>query len=465
MLIGKKCYHCHRPQAVGSNYELLSYDDVVSVADMIEQVISDRRMPPWPGYSPRTFLDQPSVLMSDREIAMFRAWVRSGMPAGDPAQATPMEELPDPDDWAMNDPDFIFEMSQPCRIPESGRIDYVYYPVEMDLEALARNHPDPEKRHLLQTLLTDFPEGLYIEEIQVVPGAAPVVHHIQVHEHLAPVNPDDSGTSLNFAEQLMTYGFAVTTKLLGSFTPGNNDNWRRYSEGDKTVGMHVAPHANLLFELHYTPNGTAMLDQSKVGIRFARKHPDYEIFTTLPFRRRGDFNIPSNQSHFTLQDVYDFDTDKPVRIERIRPHMHVRGKSMMLQIVRQQQYQDLVRQLVAEGKTEESIITDPELHGKRGIPAETLLIIPAWDFEWQRTYRFEEPVVLLPGDVILATGYWDNTRFNTGVTNYTSNIPWGQQVDHEMFNTLFIYRTLEEDDPDVIAERQRRENHPVAVQK
>ena len=48
LLVSKKCYHCHRPEAVGSNYELLSYDDIVSVADMIEQVISDRRMPPWP---------------------------------------------------------------------------------------------------------------------------------------------------------------------------------------------------------------------------------------------------------------------------------------------------------------------------------------------------------------------------------------------------------------------------------
>jgi hypothetical protein len=456
LLASKKCYHCHRPGAVGSNYELLSYDDVVSVADMIEQVISDRRMPPWPGDSPRRFLDEDQHLMTDEEIALFRSWVRSGLPAGDPAEAVPMETLPDPGDWEMKEPDFVFEMARPFRVPESGRVDYLYYPVRMNLQELAHRHPDPAKRELLQDLLRKFPDGLYIEEVQVVPGAAPVVHHIQVHEHLGAVEENSEGVTLNFAEQLMTYGFAITTKLLGSFTPGNNDNYRRYSENGETRGMHVQPDANLLFELHYTPNGTAMLDRSKVGIRFARRQPDVEVKTTLPFRRRGDFNIPPNQGHFTLQDVQTFETRKPVRIERIRPHLHLRGKSFLLQIVRKQQYSDLVRRLQAEGKTEESIVTDPELHGKRGIAGETLLLIPVWDFEWQRTYRFEEPVVLLPGDVLVATGYWDNTRFNTGVREHSKNVPWGQQVDQEMFSTLFIYRELEEDDPDVIAEQQRQ---------
>ncbi len=465
LLTSKKCYHCHRPGAVGSNYELLSYDDVVSVADMIEQVISDRRMPPWPGYSPRKFRDEESLLMTDQEIALFRQWVRDGMPAGNPDLAERLPELPDPEDWSMNEPDFVFEMNQPYRVPESGRLDYVYYPVEMNLREMATSHPDPDKRQLLRNLLQDFPDGLFIEEIEVIPGAAPVVHHIQVHEHLGPVDREDAATSLNFAEQILTYGFAVTTKLLGSFTPGNNDNYRRYSKGDQVIGMHVQPEANLLFELHYTPNGTPMLDQSKVGIRFARTRPDVEIKTTLPFRRRGDFNIAPNQSHFTLQDVFDFETRKPIRIERIRPHMHVRGKSVLLQIVRREQYTALVQQLEAEGKTEESLVTDPELHGKRGVPGETLLIIPAWDFEWQRTYKFEKPVVLLPGDVILATGYWDNTQFNTGVTDYSKNIPFGQQVEQEMFTTLFIYRTLENDDPDVIQERARRADHPVQVEQ
>ena len=132
----------------------------------------------------------------------------------------------------------------------------------------------------------------------------------------------------------------------------------------------------------------------------------------------------------------------------------------MLQIVRQQQYSDIVAKLAAQGKTEESIITDPAMHGKRGVPGETLLIIPSWDFDWQRTYRFEEPVILLPGDVILATGYWDNTRFNTGVSDYDKNIPWGQQVDQEMFSSLFIYRTLSDDHPDVITERNKQGHVP-----
>lgn len=456
LFIEKKCHHCHRPGAVGSNYELLSYDDVTSISDMIEQVISDRRMPPWPGFSPRTFRDEKAVLMSDAEIELFRSWVRGGMKAGDPSAARPPGPLPGPSSWTMQDPDFIFEMSQPYEVPESGRVDYIYFPVAMNLAELAARHPDPAKRQLLGKLLQDFPDGLYVEEIEVVPGAAPVVHHIQVHEHRLPVKTAEAGQSLNFAEQLMTYGFALTTKLLGSYTPGNNDNHRVYGEPGKTAGMKLAPNANLLFELHYTPNGTSMLDKSKVGIRFARSRPETEVHTTLPFRRRGDFNIPPNQSHFSMQDVFHFETREPVMIDRIRPHLHVRGKSLLMQIVRRDQYADLVSRLEAEGKTEESIITDPEFHGKRGVPGETLLVIPAWDFDWQRTYRFEQPVILLPGDVIVATAYWDNTRFNTGVTDHDRNIPWGEQVEQEMFSSLFIYREMDPDHPDVMAERRRQ---------
>ena len=465
LLVSKKCYHCHRPEAVGSNYELLSYDDIVSVADMIEQVISDRRMPPWPGHSPRDFKDESQHLMSDEEIALFRNWVRSGMAEGNPVNAVALEELPAPGDWSMDEPDFVFEMAKPWFIPESGRVDYVYYPVKMNLQELSQTHPDPKKRELLTGLLNQFPDGLFIEEIQVLPGSAPVVHHIQVHEHTGPVDDTDEGMQLNFAEQLMTYGFAITTKLLGSFTPGNNDNFRRYSENGKTIGMHVQPDANLLFELHYTPNGTAMWDQSKVGIRFARKQPDAEVKTNLPFRRRGDFNIPPNQSHFTLQDVQLFEARNPIQIERIRPHMHVRGKSLLIQIVRRQEYQDLVKRLEAEGKHEEAIVSDPALHGKKGIAGETLLMIPVWDFEWQRTYRFEKPVILMPGDVLVATGYFDNTRFNTGVTNYAKNIPWGQQVEQEMFSTLFIYRELDESDVNALTPQHEKSASMEAFRK
>ena len=105
---------------------------------------------------------------------------------------------------------------------------------------------------------------------------------------------------------------------------------------------------------------------------------------------------------------------------------------------------------MAAGKPEESIVSDPQLHGKKGITGETLLMVPVWDFEWQRTYRFEKPVILMPGDVLIATGYFDNTRFNTGVTDYSRNIPWGQQVEQEMFSTLFIYRELEAEDLSIL---------------
>jgi len=72
-----------------------------------------------------------------------------------------------------------------------------------------------------------------------------------------------------------------------------------------------------------------------------------------------------------------------------------------------------------------------------------LLSIPIWDFNWQRTYEFEEPVVVPKGSALLGTAFWDNTKYNPRNQKKNQDIPWGQQVIHEMFNILFLYEELE----------------------
>src|SRR6185295_2926395 len=47
-LLQEHCQACHRPGEVGP-FSLLSYKDAYNNADMIEEVVSERRMPPWHG--------------------------------------------------------------------------------------------------------------------------------------------------------------------------------------------------------------------------------------------------------------------------------------------------------------------------------------------------------------------------------------------------------------------------------
>ena len=403
-----KCQQCHRPGEVGPMH-LLSHEDVYEYGEMIEEVVLDKRMPPWPAVSKRKFNDDIRLTPEERQTVI--AWVRTGMKQGDPSKAQPAKQWPKRGEWRIGKPDFVFEMPEPVKIPASGLIEYVYYPVKVN-----------------------FPQDKYIKAIETIPGTPEVVHHIQVHEFNGKIKAK-GGAGLSPIQQLFLYGPSVEgAKLLGAYTPGNNENARVYG-ADR--GMKLTGGANLIFELHYTPNGTATTDRSKVGIIFADKPPKKELKTHFFFRKRGDFFIPANVSHHSLQHLYQF--EKPVRILGMRPHQHSRGKSYRLELVNSKDV----------GLKD---IHDIDSHDK--LRGEVVLSLPVWDFNWQRTYQFAEPLIVPRGKALLATGYWDNGRQNPRNPDWKVDVPWGQQTAQEMFNTLFIYEELDDKDPALLSLRK-----------
>lgn len=397
-----RCQSCHRDGEVGP-MPLETYDDVYSYAEMIDEVVEDKRMPPWPADSPKHFVDDERL--TKKEIGLIRAWVRGGMSEGEIDDAPEPIDWPKATEWRIGEPDLIFEMPEEFHVPAVGTIDYVYYPIKVNL-----------------------PEDRYIRAVETIPGNPQVVHHIQVHEFAGSVDTSDRQLNLSPVEQLLLYGPSIEgARLIGGYTPGNNDNARTY---DDSAGMKLPRGANLIFELHYTPFGKEASDRSRVGIRFADREPERELQTHFFFRKRGDFIIPPNVPHHSLQHLYHF--EKPVRILGIRPHLHVRGKSYRLEKINS-----------ADVRLKD--IHDFDQHNQtRG---EVVLTIPIWDFNWQRTYKFEEPLVVRRGEALLATAFWDNSKLNPRNPDWKASVPWGQQTEHEMFNTLFLYEELEDDDP------------------
>ena len=131
-----------------------------------------------------------------------------------------------------------------------------------------------------------------------------------------------------------------------------------------------------------------------------------------------------------MQQIYAFHA--PVVIYQMRPHFHIRGKSYRLELV------DSADVSIAD-------IHDFDQHNR--VRGEVVFTIPAWDFNWQLTYKFKTPLVVPAGKILLATGYWDNTRLNPRNPDPDVDVRWGQQTVHEMFNTLFVYEELKPDDP------------------
>ena len=250
---------------------LQTYEQVLAQADMIEEVVLDQRMPPWPGHSPRPVVDD--VQLSPEQRSTLIAWIRGGRLEGDRAQGPPPVDWPQPGEWQIGKPDVVLRMEKPYRVPANGLVDYVYYPIR-----------------------ASFPEDRYIRAIETVPGNRAVVHHIQVHEYNRPILPGDHDT-LSALEQLMLYGPTLDgAKLAREFHAGQQYQCEDYGND---AGMKLSRGANLIVELHYTPNGREAFDQSKIGIIFAKKARarDSDALLPPPTRRLRDTGKYSASHH------------------------------------------------------------------------------------------------------------------------------------------------------------------------
>lgn len=422
-LLQENCQACHREGEVAP-MKLLTYQEVAAYAGMIEEVVLHERMPPFPGETSRTFANDDRL--TDDERRTLLDWLRGGKVAGDPADAPPPLTWPERGEWRIGEPDLVFKMPEPMAIPATGVLNYFYIPVPVNGGK-------------------GFAEDRWIEAIETHPGDPKVVHHVQVHEYYGPVDRDPTAL-----DQILIYGLGIeSARLLGGYTPGNEEGNQlllsRYlgdESAGKTAGIKLSKGANLMFEVHYTTNGTATFDQSEVGIRFADEQPDVELDSWFPFRSRADMVIPANVQNHSLQDLYHFGraTDgKPVLLHAIRPHLHSRGKSFRVELVD------------PRGITR-AVMSDSSQHNL--VRGEPILTVPVWDFDWQRFYQFEEPVLIMPDQALLATGYWDNTRHNPRNPDPNADVPWGQQTIQEMFNTLLLYEVLEPDDPRILARQK-----------
>lgn len=357
-ILNKNCVSCHRPGEIAP-FAMTSYDEVSGWADMIAEVVRQQRMPPWhadPKYG--HFSNDRSLPAEDKEI--LYQWAKAGAPEGNKA------DLPEPptfvDGWQMpKDPDVIFEMAkQPYQVAAEGTVDYQYFLV------------DP-----------GFTEDKWIHSIEARPGNRAVVHHIIVFSTPKGGSRDEGrrqylvGYAPGAAPVVMPSGYA---KLL----PAGHE---------------------LLFQVHYTPNGAKAEDISRVGIVFADPKEINHLVRTTEALNNG-FTIPPGVDDFKVEANsfgHGFDTE----LVALFPHMHLRGKAFKYEV----KYPD--------GKTE------------------TLLDVPRYDFGWQSTYLLTQSIPLPKGTVLHCTAHYDNSENNRNNPDPKATVRWGDQTWEEMMIGFF----------------------------
>lgn len=355
-ILQRRCQACHRPDGVGP-FPLMTYEQVVENAPMVEEVVEQRRMPPWHAdEGVGEFAN--SRRLTDEERATIEAWIKAGRPKGDPAKAP--APLPAAPEWALGTPDAIVQIPRKFAVPATGVVDYQYFDVK-----------------------TDFGEDKWVKAMQVKVTAPSVVHHVLIFirypRELGP-SPEVRGGLDGF------FASGLPGEELFSFAPGTAKRLPRGS--------------TLRFQIHYTPDGTAREDLTRLGLVFAKQDEKVEREARTVALHNVRFRIPAGAPSHEVRAKYD--VKKDLILGGLTPHMHVRGKTFRYLL------------LYPDGRHE------------------PLLSISAWDFDWQATYRLAKPMLIPAGSKIMGIATYDNSEKNKSNPDPTREVHFGEQTWDEM---------------------------------
>jgi hypothetical protein len=175
--------------------------------------------------------------------------------------------------------------------------------------------------------------------------------------------------------------------------------------------------STLIFQVHYTTNGTAGRDRSRLGLVFSKEPPTQELRTAAI--ANPVFAIPGGAADHQVEAEASFAED--VKVWTMHPHMHLRGKDMTYTAV----YPD----------------------GRE----EIVLRVPKFDFGWQTDYWLAQPITLPKGSKLHVRAHFDNSAANKVNPDPSATVRWGDQTWEEMMIGFFTY-TVEK--PQQIANRR-----------
>ena len=273
------CVECHRKGDIAP-FQLTDYDEVVGWAEMIAEVVEERRMPPWHA-DPKVGHFSNDISLSQEERSLIFKWVSQGAPKGD------LNQLPKQKEYVLGwqlpeRPDVILDVSEePFQVKAEGEIRYQWFTV------------DP-----------GFKEDKWLKAAEILPGNRSVVHHILAFTK-------QPGERRRFSER---EGFLV------GYVPG-----LRAKPFPKGMAKLIPAGSQLVFQVHYTPVGSEQSDQSKIGLSFADPGEVTHIIQTSQAINTS-FEIPAHAANYEVK-ARSAASPRDVLLLGFMPHMHLRGKS------------------------------------------------------------------------------------------------------------------------------------------
>ena len=235
-------------------------------------------------------------------------------------------------------------------------------------------------------------ESVWVRAATVVPGDRSAVHHVLMGAS-EPGVPVPDGRENVFDNYIIGYA------------PGNES-----AEMPRGTGVYIQPGSEFLFQMHYTPYGRTTTDRSRVGLYFHKDTPANFLRHTVVIN--PTIAIPPH-TEASVQTAY-FEFDKPAVVYSLVPHAHYRGKASKFEL------------LLPDGARE------------------TVLSVPRYDFNWQRTYEFAQPLQVPAGTKLVHTTVYDNSAKNARNPDPGRTVPWGLQSQDEMLYGAVSYAWADE---------------------
>jgi len=158
--------------------------------------------------------------------------------------------------------------------------------------------------------------------------------------------------------------------------------------------------SKIVFQMHYTPNGSPQKDLSKIGLVFCDDPTKIKQRVITTNAINALFEIPAGADNFAVKSTKKIRQDS--MLLSMFPHMHLRGKSFHYEVI------------MPDGTRE------------------VVLDVPRYDFNWQYSYLLEKPLLLPKGSKMACVAHFDNSAENPANPDPNNPVRWGDQTWEEM---------------------------------
>jgi hypothetical protein len=393
-IMERHCVSCHQPGEIAP-MPLTSYAEVRPWAEAIRENVLTKKMPPWhaEGATKHSFLNDRSL--TDEEIQTIAEWVKTGAREGRPLKRSFQAEV-HPDGWRLGKPDIVIRVPG-FAIPASGQLGYRYL-ITGDL----------------------FPTDVWLRAAEWRIDQRSAVHHVNAYVR----GPESS--------YLKGYEKGTVVTATVEDRARRRDGERNFDRREQLVGWEpgyaampwledgakfVRAGSDIVFEIHYNPNGKALTDYSELGLYLA-DGPPVERVLSIDTLRDLDLRLPPGSAETVSRAAMTLAHE--VKLVSVQPHMHYRGKAMD------------VRAVYPDGRSE------------------VLVSVPRYDFNWQTTYALKDPKLLPAGTRLESVARFDNSANNKFNPDPKAAVHWGDQTTDEMHIAFLELAIPAADDPEKV---------------